>query len=503
MSEAIEAVELLPGLFRFGDTCNVYLITDGKESVVIDFGSGEWIPLAAEMGLPPVSHVYLTHHHSDQCGGLLRLQDWPFVVHAPGGEARFLSAGCVRELRAAIGGPKWFPQSYDLLAKGLRDGMVEYDMGPSGFVYHFGNQRFNFVHTPGHGPAALSVVTEFAGRQIAFCGDAVHAAATIWQPYHLEWNHWTASGAEAAAAGVRRLHNIGLEVLMPAHGPVIDHEPRLVLAQLLDKLAAFIRAKGCPCVGEPDRYVPPVRVLDCGAIEIIPRLYWFNNGGYLLLSETGEGLISDPVGDLKQLDDLISELGGDISITAQVVTHVHADHMSGVGIAREKYGCELWLHPLVAEVLCRGAVTDIPYILQEAIYPDRLWPDEGEWQWNEHTFRIAPMPGQTWWHCGFMTTVDGRRVLFGGDTFQPPSRWNGTGGFCSINGCRFRDGVRRTAETVLEWQPDIIVNGHSTWMYFSPSYFKSVIDWSDHAEAATAALCPQGDMETHYYLHQI
>lgn len=503
MSELVEVEELLPGLFRFGDTCNVYLMTDGRESVAIDFGSGRWMQSAVAMGLPPVSHVYLTHHHRDQCWGLQDLKEWPFAVHASNGERMFLEADGVRELHASVGGPKWFPKSYDLLERGLPEHRIAYDMGCSGFAYHFGNVRINFLETPGHGCFAMSVVTEFAGRNIAFCGDAVHADATIWQLYNLEWDHWTASGAKAASEGVRRLHNIGLDLLLPSHGPVIGDDPRGELAQLLRKLEAFIAAKGCPCAGEPDRYVPPVRVMKCGAVELLPGLYWFQNGGYLLLSSTGEGFVTDPtVIGISDLDRLLAELGGNITITALVVTHVHADHMNGVEILRERYGSRLYLHPWVADILGRGGVKDVPYIQQEAIQPDVLWPEEGEWQWNEYCFRIAPMPGQAWWHCGFMTTVAGRRVLFGGDTFQPPSRWNGTGGFCSINGCHFSKGVRRSAETVLEWKPDIIVNGHATWMYFAPSYFNRVIEWSTRAEEATVELCPGGDIDSHYYLHQ-
>ncbi len=503
MSIDIEVVELHAGLHLFRDTCNVYVMSDANESVVVDFGSGRWVAAAAEMGLPPLSHVYLTHHHADQCSGLLRLKSWPFTVHAPVGEDAFYSKDGVRMMRDDMGGAKWFPKSYNLLEKGLAPGLVVHDMASSGFAYHFGNQRFNFVSTPGHGPYAMSVLTEHNGLQIAFCGDAAHAGATIHQPHNLEWDHWTAKGAVAAADGVRRLHNVGLDLLLPAHGPVIDTAPRQVLAELLNKLSAFIEAKGCPCAGEPDRYVPPQRLMDCGAIEIAPGLFWYNNGGYLLLSASGEALITDPFGDLEIVDALLAELGGDITISAQVVTHVHADHMGGVDVAREKYGCELWLHPVVAKILARERVTDIPYVLRDVVEPDHLWPEDGEWRWNEFTFSIALMPGQTWWHCGFMTTVDGRKVLFGGDTFQPPSRWNGTGGFCSINGCRFREGVRRTAERILQWQPDIIVNGHSTWMHYSPSYFKRVIEWADRAEQATAALCPSGDLNTDYYLHTL
>ena len=36
----------------------------------------------------------------------------------------------------------------------------------------------------------------------------------------------------------------------------------------------------------------------------------------------------------------------------------------------------------------------------------RHWPERGKWRWNEYELRIAPFPGQTWWHCAFMTNFE-------------------------------------------------------------------------------------------------
>lgn len=501
--------ELAPGLHRFTEGCNVYVICDEHESIAIDFGSGRWLETAASLKLPPIRRVYLTHHHPDQCEGLLNVAPGTFEIHAPSGEQLLYDSTHLSQMAKVAGGPMWFPtESYSTLPRGLPNGMLIHDL--QGFDDHFWlTRRLRFIHTPGHGCHAISIIVDHNDKQLIFCGDAAHANATIHQPYHLEWDHWTASGAIAAQQGVERLASLGMDMLLPSHGPVVglaaDDKPRAMLQTLAKKLGKFIQAKGSVCAGEKDHYLSPLGFMPGGAIQLLPNLYWFNNGGYLLLSKNNQALITDPFGDLSELDALVDHLKikhPKLTITAQLVTHYHADHCSAADNVREKYNAPLYLHPQVAHMLARGGACDVPYLSRKPILPDHLWPHEGKWQWNEYTFGIALMPGQTWWHCGFMTTINRKRVLFGGDTFQPASRWNGTGGFCSINGCRFDQGFEATAKQILQWKPHIIVTGHGTWRHYSPSYFRKAIRWSQQTQAAITALCPEGDMEKQYHLHR-
>jgi len=494
--------ELLPGLHRFEDTCNVYVVCGSEESIAIDFGSGTWLAQAEALKLPPVRRVYLTHHHADQCFGLLDFPADRFEIHAPDGEQDLLSESGVATLQSARGGTGWFPRTtYKPLSRGFAEGRICHDL--VGFRSHYWQDRcVRLLPTPGHGAHAVSLVLDHDGKQLVFCGDAAHAGATIYEPYHLEWDHWTGTGALAAAEGVKRLAGLGIDLLLPSHGPVISKRQRPMLSLLAKRLTAFADAKGSVCPGEKDAYLTPRHFLAAGTKEILPGLFWFHNGGYLLVSETGEGFITDPNGDLEPLEVLLKELPG-VKITAQALTHIHGDHMGSAELVRQRYGAKLWMHPLVASMLQRGSHGDVPFLTKEPLHPDALWPDEGEWSWNEYTFQIAQMPGQTWWHCGFMTGISGQKVLFGGDTFQPASRWNGTGGFCSINGCRFQEGFASTAQKILDWKPDVIVNGHGTWRYFKASYFRKAIRWAHRAEKAAADLCPSGDLEKDYYLHAI
>ena len=56
-------------LYRFQDTCNVYVVKDGTHAVLIDFGSGRILDHLGDLGITTVDWILHTHHHRDQCQG--------------------------------------------------------------------------------------------------------------------------------------------------------------------------------------------------------------------------------------------------------------------------------------------------------------------------------------------------------------------------------------------------------------------------------------------------
>jgi len=488
--------KLLPGLHRFEDTCNVYVIENGRSSIAIDFGSGRWLEEFRKLNLPPLCKVFITHSHADQCEGLLANENWQFEIHAPAAEKPLLDPAGVKEFwrtRRKMG----TPVSYSVLQRGLKQ--VKFDM-VGWWDCFWETSRIRFIDTPGHGPGAVSIVADVGDRQVIFCGDAAHAEAKIWQPYNLEWDHWTGSGALAAWQGVERLRAVGADMLCPSHGPVIAERIQQTLRVLSGRLLELYNVKGSICAGEKDYYLTP-RMLKCGAREVLPELIQFGVNSYLLMSAHNEGLVIDPHShDIDQLEPLLVELGNP-KVTAATGSHFHLDHTNGLPILKEKHGTTIFLHPHVAAPIRDLDKFDVPWLPEAPILADKLLPVSGNWKWNEYKIRCAPFPGQTYWHCLLMTEVSGRKVAFVGDNFQPPSRWNGTGGFSSFNGSTF-DGFIRSAERVIEWKPDIAAAGHSTYILYNERYYRKVIKWADKARAAVEALCPSGKLEVDYYRHK-
>lgn len=492
------ARRLAAHVWRFEDSCNVYVLQCGDRAFSVDFGSGAWLKALPALGIRRLTDVFLTHHHADQCAGLLRRPSWPFTIHAPGGEAEFLDPARIRQQQArqAEGGCHLFPRSYAPPPRGIPG--IAYDLGGN-TEHRLQGLCLRFLLTPGHSPHAVTLIVELDGLQWAFCGDAVHAGATIWQPYHLEWDHWTGAGALAAWEGVRRLRGPGLDRLCPSHGPILDKAIPATLQRLDRRLLDFYRAKGSICAGEKDHIVVPTPVAE-RVFQISPHLFMGFQNGYLLRSDSGACLLVDPTEwDADAFEAYFKTTPQGFRPEVALVSHAHFDHYAGIPRLRRDYGLEACLHPRVARAILSPRHRRGLYRGLEPLPCDRKLPETGPWRWREYVFQVAPWPGQTWWHAAHQVRVDGQTVFFGGDSFQPASRWNGTGGFCAANLSRFREGFEPSLRMILDWKPDLLANGHRNLYRFTASRFRRILRWTDFAERATRALCPTDNLEKDYY----
>ena len=475
------------------DSCNVYLVKQGDRGIAIDFGTGKCLAHLQDLGIRKLDHVFLTHHHADQCLGLSARDDWPFAIHAPQGEEGFIAPAEVRVRHERLGRTVFFPESYELLKQGIAQ--VAYDMVGFYPSLFWGLERIRFMATPGHGQHACSVILDSDDKQIVFCGDAVYDGGKMWHLYNLEWDHWTGTGTLQAWRGVKQLNDIAIDILCPSHGPVLDQAPHRHLALLTDRLMRLYDCKNAISPDEPDRYLQP-RSVAAGYEEVLPGLFHFGENGYLLVSAAGKGLVVDPyTADLEVFELLLAERLPDLSIAAAVTTHSHGDHNDAMNHLREKYRTRLIVHPTILDAVEHAGV-GAP---QNFVEPDEVWPERGSWQWEEFTFSIDHLPGQTWWHTGFMTVIAGQKVFFSGDSFQADTRWNGTGGFCANFKTRFRDGFVVSAQRIIDWNPDIVAPGHGAYYRFSAGKFRKIMQWAERTEDTLRDLCPEGDMTAHYY----
>lgn len=166
-------IERLPGLYRVaghaGDACSVYCVLT-PEPVLIDCGSRiSWEQLVGNLkllGVTPgdVRWVVATHGHWDHMDAMALFQkDYPsvkFAIHA--GDAQFV-----------INDDRVFSCA-EPLYKGVESAPVKVDrVLLDGDTITVGNTDFHIVHTPGHTPGSIVIVTEIAGKKVAFAGDSV------------------------------------------------------------------------------------------------------------------------------------------------------------------------------------------------------------------------------------------------------------------------------------------------------------------------------------------
>lgn len=120
---------------------------------------------------------------------------------------------------------------------------------------------------------------------------------------------------------------------------------------------------------------------------------------YLLADEDSrEAVIIDPVVEKMPLyTQLFKEL--DVKLTHAIDTHVHADHVTALGTLRETFGA----------IAVHGAASTASGI-------DKLLEDGEELVIGDYRLKALATPGHTSDSYSYLLSVDGRQMVFTGDT---------------------------------------------------------------------------------------
>src|SRR5690242_5577699 len=98
--------EIVPGVFRVEDTCNVYVIRDpggSRTAVAVDFGGGRVLDHLPALGVDRITDVLMTHHHRDQGQGLPLAVAHGARIHVPASERElFDQVGEMWQSRALV-----------------------------------------------------------------------------------------------------------------------------------------------------------------------------------------------------------------------------------------------------------------------------------------------------------------------------------------------------------------------------------------------------------------
>jgi glyoxylase-like metal-dependent hydrolase (beta-lactamase superfamily II) len=181
---------------------NTYLlVADGGSAALIDAGVGEPQHLddlasALEMRNARLDSVLVTHGHRDHAGGA------PAIARAHA---------------AATFAKRPWPQEDAQYA-------VDWRALDDGDTLEAGGEPLVVLHTPGHSPDHLAFW--HAPSRTIFTGDLVVFGSSVMI-------HWSAGGDLAQyMASLERLLALEPRVLLPAHGPRIDHPARVLSGYL-------------------------------------------------------------------------------------------------------------------------------------------------------------------------------------------------------------------------------------------------------------------------------
>ena len=427
--------KILPTLYRFEDTCNVYVLTHGDRALLIDCGSGGVLDAMPELGVKQVDRVLFTHHHRDQCYGAGKLVGQGARLAVPEHE-RFLF-----EQADEYWQQKRIYDNYNdrntFFAIGedlpVDASLVDYES------FTWGPYSFLVLPTPGHSLGGISLIVEIDGTRVAFTGDLVHDGGKLYQLHALENDYGDLSGANWTAMSIASLKKRDIAMALPAHGPVI-RDPADCFRKLDDRLHRLLAL-------QPDRlkeqFMHEIRME-----QISEHLLWGSRATcsnfYVVRSDSGKTLFIDypypsihmfhialhtpePFSRLRFIEHHLDELKEDWgvgSFDVVVPTHIHDDHVCGIPFLQKHHGTECWALEDVAKVLEAPADWNTPCLYPDPIQIDRRFQDGQRFEWEGFPFEIVFYPGQTEFHSAILGEIDGKRVLFSGDSTYPMGRYN-------------------------------------------------------------------------------
>src|SRR5688500_14112271 len=217
------------------DTCNVYVLRNGRDGVLIDFGSGTVLDRLDELELDRVTDVLVTHHHRDQVQGLGRAAAEGIRIWVPPVEEELFTG---LELRWQA---RQLDNDYDVRQD--RFSLLE-SVPIAGTVDEYRRRVYGGVEiftlpTPGHTAGSVTYLVELDGRRLAFSGDLLYGGGKLWS---LAATQWTYSGGEGLASTIlsaATLLDRGPDLLLPSHGDPID-DPAAAVALLRTRLEELL-----------------------------------------------------------------------------------------------------------------------------------------------------------------------------------------------------------------------------------------------------------------------
>jgi glyoxylase-like metal-dependent hydrolase (beta-lactamase superfamily II) len=459
-------MEVAPNVFRFRDTCNVYVLRSGPEATLIDFGSGAILDRLAEFGVERVTDVLVTHHHRDQVQGLQRVVDAGARIWVPPVEVDLI-ARVDRHWQM-----RQIDNDYDVRQD--RFSLLE-SVPVTGVVEEYRTRRYGDVDiytlpTPGHTVGSVTYLVQVDGRRLAFVGDLLYGSGKVWSLAATQWVYTGVEGQRATYLSLGTLAERRPALLLPSHGDPVDRPQEAIelTQRRVDELMAL---------REPERWDLDMRI-HAPWQELTPHLLR-NRASmattYALLSDSGSALLIDfgydqwpgtPLtSDRSSRRPLLESIGalkrdyGVDRVDVVMPTHYHDDHVGGINLLRDVEGTEVWAPENFAPVLEDPLRYDLPCIWYDPIRVDRTLPLASPVAWREYELTSHPLPGHTLYAAAIAFEVDGKRLLATGDqqTFEPD------GG--SILNYQYRNRFRiddyvHSAELYQSLQPELLVSGH-------------------------------------------
>jgi glyoxylase-like metal-dependent hydrolase (beta-lactamase superfamily II) len=504
--------EIVPGIFRVADTCNVYVIraTEGTEraaertAVAIDFGSGIVLDHLAEMGIDRITDVLMTHHHRDQGQGLPRAAAEGIRIHVPSAERDlFEDVESMWQARAVYNDYNLRQDRFSLL-----ESVPVHDVVPDYRAREYAGTTVEVLPTPGHTTGSVSYLVKRAGRRLVFTGDLIYAPGKVWSIAATQWSFVDNEGPAMTVLSCHQLLDLEPNLLLPSHGEPMD-DPHHALTLLATRMTEYVNSR---------RPAPwdLKGLLDAPFTPLTDRLLMnrtSNSYSYVLLSRTGAALIIDygydtytglpPGSDRASRRPWLASIPalkrnhGVTTVEVALPTHYHDDHVAGMNLLRDVEGTEIWAPSHVADVLENPLDQDLPCTWYDPVPVDRRLRLGESVTWHEYEIMVHDLPGHTRYAAAYEFVVDGVRVLVTGDQQVGMGE---PGGSREVLNYQYRNRQRlgdyqASAELYRRVRPDLMISGHWMPRWVTDGYLDLVTDVGDDQVRIHRDLLPLDDLD--------
>lgn len=480
---------LSSNLYVYEDCVNVYIVKHGARAVLINFGTGDVLKVLPRIGVKYVDRVLITHHHRDAVQGLAAVGEYEFLVTVPRKEARYFqdAEGFWRNAGLYL--------NYDLRShwNTLRRSVKIAGQVAGGDAVEWEGIVFRVVDTPGVTDGAISFSAQIDDRRVVFTGDLIAGAgkATNWFDLHWAYYGFT-QGIDASEQSFERVRAENPIMLLPAHGaPILEPESAMressrvyaILREMLPPNTARRTAREMRHILPHLIHVGGPECQDTGVMT-----------SYAILAESGKALFYDyGYVDLDHIRKVKRELG----VTHAVVTfsHYHDDHLIRTYELMRDDNIEIWVLDKMADVVENPTRYRLPCLVPFPIKPTRVVRDGERVEWEGYALDFFHMPGQTEFHQGLATRIDGRKVMFTGDNTwkkADPARIR-NGPLVPQNEYFLDGGFIACAKKMLEFLPDIVCPAHTEEYSPSKADLEGFLDWANSLRDVMTGLIAQPD----------
>ncbi len=335
---------IVPGVYRFRDACNVYLLKSGHSALLIDAGAGMIGTHLKDAGITRIEWILHTHYHRDQCTGDNKIRDTSTRIAIGAPEADYLRDDGIR---APFPMPDKYLLNGELPGWGAR--LAPFDKPgvdktfTDGEEFSWNGFKITAISTPGHTQGSFSYIVKTQGKTLCFTGDLIMKGGHVRDLFSMQWIYLSNPGVEASLSSLEKIRAIAPDILLPSHGDIMRN-PAFNIDQLEVRLARVRDAFGFERAGRWNWsgfvQISAHVIQDCGSTTQII----FNDEGNALLFDCGDAFTPERL-------EKVRKMYGIRHVDVIIPSHWHYDHVDGIPAIVKSEGAKVWAFEPLAEHL--------------------------------------------------------------------------------------------------------------------------------------------------------